>query len=41
MALKPSSAQAWKLLARVKDGLNDVKGAQAAWAKADGILQRT
>lgn len=38
LALKPTSVHAWKCIARVLDGKNDVQGAQAAWSKADKIL---
>ncbi len=38
LALKPTSVQAWKSMARVLDGMNQVQGAQAAWSEADAIL---
>ncbi len=37
-ALKATSPLTWKLMARTLDGLNDQRGAQAAWAKADELM---
>ena len=37
IALKPSSVLNWKSLGRALDGLNDVTGAQRAWARAEEL----
>jgi tetratricopeptide (TPR) repeat protein len=37
IALKPNSPANWKAMARAQDGLNNVKGAQSAWARAEQL----
>ena len=38
LALKPTSVHAWRSLARVLDGMNDIGGAQSARSKAEEVL---